>query len=988
MSQSASTQSETTIDRINAFVSYAKRLKGDEKGESQVFCDRLFRAFGHQGIMEAGGTLEFRIHKARGTRFADLIWRPRVLIEMKKRGERLERHYRQAFEYWLDLVPDRPQYMVLCNFDEFWIYDLNYQLDEPMDRVKLGELPERYTALNFLFPEQRRPLFENDRVDVTRKAAGNLAALFTSLIERKRAPVSRETAQRFVLQSILASFAEDIGLFPRRGFFTEIVEDCQKNPGESYDRIGGLFRQMADRSPATGGRYEGVSYFNGGLFNVIEPIDLRQEELTLLHSATKEKWNKVHPAIFGSIFEGSLSHTDRHAFGAHFTSEVDIYKVVLPTIVRPWRERIAAASRASDLLQLRRELLDFKVLDPACGSGNFLYIAYRELKRIELELLDKIYTNFGRRSKKAAGDTSLVSAAQFYGIDINRFAVELAKVTLMIAKTLALDEARERLATGQQHLPFDLADQPLPLDNLDANFIADDALITEESHVRPWPAADVIIGNPPFLGAKRLKPLHGDAYVNRLRALYKDVPGMADFCVYWFRRAHDHLPSCTKEHPTSGRAGLVGTQNIRSNKSRVGGLDYICATGTITEAVDNQPWSGEANVHVSIVNWTKSQDSELLPKSRRLWTQPKKSSTKRSARGRTDESVPEYDLIFRDATFINSSLSDDADVSGKLRLSCNVEPKRCFQGKIPGYNGFLVDELQAMQLRMDSAPVVVPYLTGRELLDDFRISRWIIDFENRDMVAASAYASAFAHCRKHVLPAIEKSLKEARDAGSDMAAARAEHLERWWQLWNRRDELTSVLKKTHRYIGCSRVTRRPVMVFLKSTICPSDLVQVFAFDDDYSFGILQSGLHFEWFRKSSRMKVESDTRYAVRDVFETFPWPQQPTLAQVKAVAAASKQLRNVRASAIEITGGGLRDLYRTLELPGKHPLRSAHEHLDEAVRAAYGIGRKDQELAFLLDLNQAVAAALSSGGQVIGPGLPSLVTSTEDFVSTDFYSA
>lgn len=972
-----------TSARMKAFVAFVHtHVKGDEKGEAQIFCDRLFQAFGYDGIMEAGGTLEFRIHKAKGTRFADLLWRPRLLLEMKKRGEKLERHYRQAFEYWLDLVPDRPQYVVLCNFDEFWIYDLNHQLDEPMDRVALDELPERYTALNFLFPQPRKPLFDNDRVAVTRQAAKSVATLFNRLVSRKSEPIAASVAQRFILQSVLALFAEDINLLPR-GLFSELVQECKDN-ASSYDIIGGLFRQMADTKRASGGRYKGVDYFNGGLFSVVEPIDLRGEEIALLESATKENWAKVHPAIFGSLFEGSMNQDERHAFGAHFTSETDIYKVVLPTIVRPWRERIAATTRAGDLLALRNELLEYRVLDPACGSGNFLYIAYREVKRIELELLEKIYTNFGRKSKRAAGGTSLVSASQFFGIDIKEFAVELAKVTLMLAKTLALKETRERLATGQQHLPFDLSEQPLPLDNLDSNFATVDGLMADDGSMRDWPDVDVIIGNPPFLGAKRLKPMRGASYVNELRRAYPEIPGMADYCVYWFRRAHDHIPDCTRNKMTSGRVGLVGTQNIRSNKSREAGLDHVVASGTIIEAVDNQPWSGEANVHVSIVNWAKTKDEAILPKLRRLWTQENKSGTKKRVPRGADENQPTYELVFRDVPFINSSLSDEPDVSSKVRLRCNVSPKRCFQGKIPGYEGFLIDVNTASRLRRDSADVIFPYLTGREMLDEFRIERWVIDFGNRDMVGASSFPSAFAHCKQHVLPAVEQKLREAEEADSDMAPARREHLTRWWQLWNRRDELSAALGEIPRYIGCSRVTRRPVMVFLSSQICPSDLVQVFALADDYSFGVLQSALHFEWFRKSSRMKVESDTRYSVRDVFETFPWPQSPTRRQIEAVATAAKEVRNIRAHALGVAGGGLRELYRTLELPGKHPLRSAHEALDDAVRRAYGIDRKEHELSFLLELNRVVDHAMKNGTHVEQPGLPSLIDDPNPFISDD----
>lgn len=985
MPRNPSQQLDAT-ERMKAFVSFVRtHIKGDEKGEAQIFCDRFFQAFGYAGIMEAGGTREFRIHKAKSTRFADLLWKPRLLLEMKKRGEKLQRHYRQAFEYWLDLVPDRPQYVVLCNFDEFWIYDLNHQLDEPMDRVTLDELPERYTALNFLFPQPRTPLFDNDRVAVTRQAAKSVATLFNKLVSRRTNSIPPATAQRFVLQSVLALFAEDIDLLPR-GLFSELVQDCKDN-ASSYDIIGGLFRQMADSKRASGGRYKGVDYFNGGLFSIVEPIDLRGEEIALLESATKENWAKVHPAIFGSLFEGSMNQDERHAFGAHFTSETDIYKVVLPTIVRPWRERIASTTRAGDLLNLRRELLEYRVLDPACGSGNFLYIAYREVKRVELELLEKIYTNFGRKSKRAAGGTSLVSASQFYGMDIKEFAVELAKVTLMLAKTLALKETRERLATGQQHLPFDLSEQPLPLDNLDANFLIADALMDDDGSIRGWPEVDVIIGNPPFLGAKRLKPMRGASYVNELRSVYPEVSGMADYCVYWFRRSHDHIPECTPGRTTSGRAGLVGTQNIRSNKSRVAGLDHIVASGTIVEAVDNQPWSGEANVHVSIVNWAKTKDDALLPKARRLWTQSNKSGTKKSAPRGADENQPTYELVFRDVSFINSSLSDEPDVSSKVRLRCNLTPKRCFQGKIPGYDGFLLNAETARKLQHDSAEVIFPYLTGREMLDEFKIERWVIDFGNRDMVEASSFQSAFAHCKQFVLPAVQQKLRDAEDADSDMASARREHLSRWWQLWNRRDELSASLSSIPRYIGCSRVTRRPVMVFLSSKICPSDLVQVFALADDYSFGILQSALHFEWFRKSSRMKVESDTRYSVRDVFETFPWPQSPTRRQIEVVASAGKEVRNVRARALRVAGSGLRDLYRTLELPGKHPLRCAHAELDAAVCQAYGMDRNEHDLSFLLELNGIVDQAVKDGRPVERPGLPSAVDDPSPFISNDSYT-
>ncbi len=254
------------VEPIRQFIEYARTLKGDEKGEAQVFCDRLFKAFGHGGYKEAGATLEFRVKGTKSTKFADLLWRPRLLMEMKKRGEKLQKHYTQAFEYWLQLVPQRPRYVILCNFDEFWIYDFDLQLNDPVDKVTLEELPQRYTAFNFLFPVEKKPQFGNNRVDVTRAAAANVAGVFNSLVARGE---DREQAQRFALQCVVAMFSEDAELLPR-GLFSELLDDCKR--GEStYDLVGGLFRQMNSQSPAKGGRFKGVRYFNGGIFQTVNP---------------------------------------------------------------------------------------------------------------------------------------------------------------------------------------------------------------------------------------------------------------------------------------------------------------------------------------------------------------------------------------------------------------------------------------------------------------------------------------------------------------------------------------------------------------------------------------------------------------------------------------------------------------------------------------------------------------------------------------------
>ena len=249
--------------------------------------------------------------------------------------------------------------------------------------------------------------------------------------------------------------------------------------------------------------------------------------------AADEDWGKVQPAVFGSLFQSSMDQKERHAHGAHFTSEADIQKVVLPTIVRPFRKRLEDGDTLKELMSLRDSIQRFRVLDPACGSGNFLYVAFRELSRISLDLTAKVWTNFGVDADQKDRLWLARKTQQFYGIDHTPFAAELAKVTLALAKEFSLLEGRERFREFQG----DLLNQALPLDNLDENVVCDDALFMK------WPEADAIIGNPPFQSKNKMQQELGTAYLQKLRNAYPDIPGRADYCVYWFRKAHDSLKS-------------------------------------------------------------------------------------------------------------------------------------------------------------------------------------------------------------------------------------------------------------------------------------------------------------------------------------------------------------------------------------------------------------------------------------------------------------
>lgn len=951
---------DTNFKNFTDYVS--KHITGDEKGEAQIFLDRFFHSLGYpDGLKGAGANCEFRIkdEETHSTKFADLVWKPVVLIEMKKKGEDLAIHLQQAFSYWTQLVPDRPQYVILCNFQEFWIYDFNQDIYRPLDKIKLEELENKAEAFAFLLPKPRQPIFGYNHEDVTEKVAFHISHAYKSLLKRKIKP---EVALRYSLQLVLSMFAEDIDLLPNQ-IFTRIMEKLSHEPGDgfdiiprSYDLIGGLFREMNTPGITEGGSYKGVDYFNGGLFETVYPIELTKYEIDQIHTATKSKWEHINPAIFGSIFEDALEKTERHKLGAHYTHEIDIKKIVDPVIVQPWNRRIDLAETIDDYFRLLIELSHFKVLDPACGSGNFLFIAFKEMKALENRLLSEMRTKFNKLTDAKLivpflQEYKYVTTNQFFGIDIKPFAVELAKVTLMIAKEMSWLEKKE---------DHDNKSKPLPLDNLDQNIVCADALLDENDSPSQWPEADAIIGNPPYQSKNKMQQEFGLEYMNRLRQAYPEIPGRADFCVYWYNKAHQHL-----KHGSF--AGLVGTNTIRQNYSREGSLDYIVKNGgTIINAVSSQDWSGDAAVFVSIVCWTKGS----FPYEKQLYFFDAKNQLQR-----------------REQSTINSSLSVKTDVASAKVLACNRKPKKVFQGQTHGHEGFLLPKNEGLALlkkNPEYSDVLKPFLIGDELVSNFKSQpeRFVIDFSHHDLIQASTYKIIFQQLEKKVLPDIEKKAKDEEE-GITKANGRAAQLNMWWKMWRRREDMLTETSKLTRYIACARVTQRQIFEFISSEINPNDKVMCFTFEDDYSFGIIQSSHHWSWFREKCTTLAETPN-YNSASIWDTFPWPQQPAIVQIETVAKAAKALRDERNRVMQENHWSLRDLYRVVEKPGKNSIRDLQTALDRAVNSAYGFDENKDILEQLLALNLSVSAREECGEPVQSPGIPNWYANKEKLISED----
>ncbi len=959
-----------TDQAIQRFVEYAnKHIKGDEKGEAQIFLDHFFIALGYdEGLKGAGAECEFRIKntETKSTNFADLVWKPRVLIEMKRRGENLLKHYQQAFSYWQRLVPNRPQYVILCNFDEFWIYDFDFDIDDPVDIITLNDLIDRRQNLSFLFPVPKKPFWGANKEEITSKAANEVGYAFKAMVKRG---IERKKALIYCMQCVISMFAEDIGLLPDKIFsfvINESLSKAGKEPGIvpiSFDLIGTLFKEMNTIGITDGGIYKGVDYFNGGLFQEVNRLELTRYELECFQTASKRKWQKVNPAIFGSIFESALDIEERHQLGAHYTPEIDIRKIIYPVIVKPWEERINKAQNLSDYYLLINELRNFKVLDPACGSGNFLFVAYKEIKKLEKTLLTLIREEAIKSKETFAefqkfyASGNYVSTKQFYGIDIKPYAVELAKVTLMVAKELTIKETADNT-------------EALPLDNLEDNIICADALLNDDGTQRQWPEYDVIIGNPPFQSKNKMQEEFGKEYLNKIRNAYPEIPGRADFCVYWFYKAHQQLKK-------DCYAGLVGTNTIRQNYSREGSLDFIVNHGgTIIEAVSSQKWAGEAVVYVSIACWKKGEsDSE-----KHLFIANEK-----------DE------LIRHNTEFINSSLSLQTDVTSAKILECNRNPKMVFLGQTHGHSGFLLTVSKANELLAKNqkfSEVLKPFINGNELVatKNAQPKHFVIDFSLKDINEASSYSELYKIVEKNVLPEREAKAKEQMAANNlilnknPKADTNKHHINfynNWWKLSYGREDLLEKLHTISRYIACSRVTQRPIFEFLDKNINPSDSLMVFAFEDDYSFGVIQSNVHWRWFvEKCSTLGI--GYRYTANSVWDTFPWPQNPTEKQMEKIAKISKSLRDARNSIMKSNKSTLRDLYRVFEKPGKNTLKDLHADLDKAVIDAYGFDSNKDVLYQLLNLNNSISKMENENKTVQKPGLPEWIDNKQKYISND----
>lgn len=904
---------------------FALAAAGGYRGHDAAvnFTTHLLECFGWQDGRPEGATIPHTLRIAEGGQLVDrevaLWWRERrTMLAVVPHDAVLDFAWKDLLRACLQIDPP-PQYVVLTNQRDLQLYDLARDREAARLSIHIEDLPKYSEAFPF-FTTAWQP-GQTPRIVNVEKVSAEVADLVAKLYRSVKAqhPTRERDVIRFTLQCITAMFAEDIGLLPKN-YFTSLLYDGARHKNLDA-RLHELFVQMNTRDLPTP---RVVPYFNGGLFTDAVSLPLGSEQVVALTKAAEANWTYVDPHIFGSVFQGIMDDAERHASGAHYTAHDDIMRVVGPTIVEPWRKRILAATTLKELTELRAELFRYRVLDPACGSGNFLYVAFRELYRLDTELLSRM-REFPSTHGKLSWNGG-IPAANFYGIDINRFAVELAKVTLNIAKKIAFEERREQAYALAGQVQLDL-DPSLPLDNLDDNIVRDDALFCE------WPEVDAIVGNPPFLGGQKIRKELGVDYLQKLQR-DTGVDGVVDLVCYWFRRAHDHLPP-------SGRAGLVGTSGIRVGKAREASLDYVVARGgTLTNAVSSRLWPGEAALNVSMVNWTKG----VIDGPHTLVI---------------DEQAVQL-------ASIPTHLQLHADVSSARDLAVNNG--NTTMGVIFGHEAFRSTFHGFPFATACNQAVVRPVAAGDDMLRGILIREpdrciYLTGCAN-EQEARTRGGAAFDHLKAHVYPWLKERTETGKDTGDY-----ATWLRRWWQPQKSREDFFAATAGKRRVIVCSNPQARPVFVFLSTEFVPTNTLQIFGFEDDYTFGVIQSSLHWAW-TKAMGGKVTERIRYT-NEVWRTFPWPQVPTDDAVLAVARAARELRRVRDELMGQNGWSLRAMYQAAEIEGPHPLREAQTALDAAVKTAYDAPIYQDALEFLLELNQLVAEDEAAGRKVRGPGLP-----------------
>jgi hypothetical protein len=939
------------------------------------------------------------------TRFADFYKEEHFLIEAKQGGETVGKGtakrgtetYRKAMEKaffqarsYTPFLPSKPPFLITCDIGshfEVWTgFSGDYGGYGARERIELDDLlkPEVFDRFVTIFTDPQKLNPQKYRAKVTREVADDLAKLAKWLEGQKHDP---QEVANFLMRSIFTMFAEDVELLKGGVFTKALKERWIANPSTFKPEIEALWQTMD-----TGGNFgfEKILKFNGSFFENATAFELPKSQLEVLLQAAEKDWSQVEPAIFGTLLERALDPKERSRLGAHYTPRSYVERLVRPVVIEPLRQRweleiepelkrllemkegqiepTAAQKKnaAAEIEVFLKELRSIRILDPACGSGNFLYVTLDLLKSLEAEVVTRLVDVVG----KVQLGLEQISPSQFLGIEINPRAAAIAELVIWIGylqwhfkrfgtaappepilqkfhnieyrdAVLAYDgkepdidpvtkKARTRWGGRMMKHPVTGEDVPDPSDQIP---------IYRYINPRPaeWQEADYIVSNPPFIGNARMREMLGDGYAETLRQVYKDVPDTVDYVMYWWHKAAELVRAGKVE-----RFGFITTNSIRQVRQRKV-IDFHATPKKpirLIFAVPDHPWVDRGAAVRIAMTAAEVNDAKKPVRIAQLGTVIAEDE------GETpEESAEQVEVRSQNVGRIFSDLKASTDVGSAEKLKANL-PLSCPGMKMTGA-GFLLTQEQAVGLGYNEATrtpeVVKKYLNGRDITDRSR-GLYTIDLFGLSIKQVQSYYP-------RIYQWVYERVKPERDMNNRKALR-----DNWWIYGEARATLRPTLKGLQRYIVTVETAKHRVFLFLDSDVIPDNMLIAIAVDDAYFLGVLSTSIHANWCLANggSLGVYVGNIRYNKTRCFDPFPFPDA-TPEQKQKIRNLGERLdahrKQVQAQHPDVTITGMYNLLEKLragqpftdkdrEYNDKalvSTLKQIHDELDAAVLDAYG---------------------------------------------------